>query len=303
MANFSVFIACSREQEYIRILLNKHLTPLIERGIIEVASEADIPAGEKESEVVVQYITQADTILLLLSADIYTHKHLDVFIRHPDKIIPVLVAECRWELHPKLCGIGNLVLPDSRWPIISAHWRDAEQACYYVEQALEQFFLPRISSSRRLFASFWIRTAACIFLMAFLPTLLTSHDPNAPLLSSLGYSFNSGFMLDCDRGARLQAHSSKKKNNSRSVTEPSNKVDAYVTNGKQGAIENGENTGRPETVDQAEGTRHASEEATPSDNCSTSPNKSQAPNEAQDIQSGPPTKPVKPSPIPGPADL
>ena len=137
-----VFYSYAQEDESLRKELDKHLTPLIRKGLIEAWSNRNINAGTDWVQEIDAHLRTADIILLLISPDFiasdysYSVEMKRAMERHDAgeaRVIPVILRPVNWRGTPfdKLKALP----PDAK-PV--TRWRDRNEAFFAVAEGIRK---------------------------------------------------------------------------------------------------------------------------------------------------------------------
>jgi hypothetical protein len=149
----NVFLAYSREDEYILNGLLQHLAVMKRSGLIHTWHDREIVPGEDWDGEIFRKLNDADLIVLLISASFfasdfcYTREMMSALERHEDgtaRVIPVIARSCDW----KNSDLGKIqALPTDAKAIQS--WSDKDEAYMSVvsglRESLEQMVIVRKS--------------------------------------------------------------------------------------------------------------------------------------------------------------
>lgn len=114
MAKFTLFYAYAQEDERFRKKLDKHLSFMVNQGLIAPWSHQDINAGTLRDQELSEHLRTADIILLLVSANFLPSDWADTSHSGQARVIPILLQPCDWE-HAPFATLE--VLPDNRRPV------------------------------------------------------------------------------------------------------------------------------------------------------------------------------------------
>ncbi|MDZ4682120.1 MAG: TIR domain-containing protein [Saprospiraceae bacterium] len=142
-----IFFSYSKyDREYLEQLL-RHLSVLRRKGKIAAWDDHQILPGEEWDDAVKNQLTQADIILLLISADFLATDYIwDVEIktameRHAQKsvqVVPIVLRPCSWEADTPFGKLNGL--PSKAKPVSS--YSDRDQAWLEVVQGIERLLIP-----------------------------------------------------------------------------------------------------------------------------------------------------------------
>lgn len=141
-------LLCSASDKDLSRALRKHITPLLRAGQARWWSPDQITPGENVSSAIEQKVTDADVVLVLVSADLigddesmrWVEKALDMGKR----VVPILLRPCSWELSPLA---GMTPLPRNGVPITK--WPDRDEAWTEVASELRRLLLTLSSGSSK----------------------------------------------------------------------------------------------------------------------------------------------------------
>lgn len=133
-----IFYSYAEEDEEYLIELKKHLSPLKKTGFIDDWSSNDALGGSQINSEIEQNLSDADIVLMLISANFLSSKYFDSkevemalqqYKKGSKLIIPILLKACLWEN----TGLSELkCLPDNNEPIFSKNWYVLGDAFYNV---------------------------------------------------------------------------------------------------------------------------------------------------------------------------
>ncbi|MFY0563528.1 toll/interleukin-1 receptor domain-containing protein [Archangium lansingense] len=150
----TVFFSYSHADEALRDQLEKHLTMLKRRGLIETWHDRRIPAGDNFAHAIDQNLERADVILLLVSPDFLASNYCyDIELkrameRHKAgeaRVIPVILRPCDW--HDSEFG-QLLATPKDGKPVKS--FPDLDEAFLQVTQAIKDALKAAPASAGRV---------------------------------------------------------------------------------------------------------------------------------------------------------
>ncbi len=125
----NVFFAYSREDADLRHRLDKHLSTLKRKNFIQTWYDGKIDAGKEWEKEIDSNLSQADIILLLISADFIASEYCykvemnKAISRHKNGdaiVIPILLKSCDWT---ELPFSDIQALPQNGKPINSPYWK------------------------------------------------------------------------------------------------------------------------------------------------------------------------------------
>ncbi|WP_435949747.1 TIR domain-containing protein [Psychrobacter sp. DM8] len=137
-----LFISYAHKDENFKENLEEHLSSLKRQGVIEAWNDRDITAGQKWEDEIDNNISNADLILLLISAsfnnsDYCSSKEVQQAIQQHNQgdsvVIPVILRPCDWHDLPFSKFQG---LPKDGMPI--AKWGDEDEAWLNVIEGLKK---------------------------------------------------------------------------------------------------------------------------------------------------------------------
>ncbi len=150
---FNVFISYSHDDIMLRKELDKHLSILKDKNIINVWTDNDISPGTEWEAQIEQQLDQAQIILLLVSADFLSSSFCQsremakAIARHnanTARVIPIIVRQVLWDIaeFAKLQalprGSDNRPLPVMSWTQRDEAWTNVAQGIYDIAKELEQ---------------------------------------------------------------------------------------------------------------------------------------------------------------------
>jgi hypothetical protein len=141
-----IFISYAHEDEKHRAALEKHLSPLVREGLVEVWNDRKISASMEWKGQIHENLESADLILLLVSSSLLASDYVnDVEMkrgleRHKAGqaiVIPIIVRPCDW----RSTSIGRLqALPTDGQPITGRKWKNQDEAWTDVIRGLRRLF-------------------------------------------------------------------------------------------------------------------------------------------------------------------
>lgn len=125
----------------------KHLRgSLIPSKHLEVWHDGDIVPGEAWEQKIEEKLAASDLFLVLLSIDSITSdfiqkKELATALARKSRIVPILVRDCYWQLHPVFAGLQGLpvgMLPIAQYTHRDAAWREIMAALHKMAETIAQ---------------------------------------------------------------------------------------------------------------------------------------------------------------------
>lgn len=130
-----VFIAYDDRDKAILDKVETFAHPLVDRKELTILHKEKIPFGQEEEEAVRTFMEEADTILLLLSADFLSDATIkerelawafEIQAQKNTQIIPVIGRTCAWDVDAR---INKLVaLPSNGTPLVHNSWASPDDA-------------------------------------------------------------------------------------------------------------------------------------------------------------------------------
>lgn len=139
MAPLNTFIIYSREDTVIKDALLKHLSLLVNKGLIKIWHDGNLLAGESWGQKISAEIRNSRLILFLVSAssldsNFINNHELKLAFDHRKKngtiIVPIIVRSCAWELDNRFNDIQAIPNYSGQQiePITSKKWDNEDQA-------------------------------------------------------------------------------------------------------------------------------------------------------------------------------
>jgi nucleoside phosphorylase len=129
-----IFFVYAREDELLLIELEKHLSPLVQQGLIRTWSERLIPLGTDYWDQLNRHLERASLILLLISADFLASDSCSEAMQralqrqqaNEARVISILIRPCIWESAPfaYLPVLPTNVNPITNWNNLDAAFVD-----------------------------------------------------------------------------------------------------------------------------------------------------------------------------------
>lgn len=153
-----IFFCYAREDEKLRIELEKQLNILKRQGFIDFWHDREISAGTEWEREIDVHLNTAHIILLLISPDFmvsdycYSKEMKRAMERHEAgeaRVIPVILRPVYWRGAP----FGKLqALPTDGKPVVSSQWHNLDEAFYNVAEGIRKAVeglnaLPLVGSS------------------------------------------------------------------------------------------------------------------------------------------------------------
>ena len=145
-----IFFSYAREDEALRLELEKHLLILKRQGLITTWSDRQISAGQEWAQEIDRHLSTAHIILLLISPDFLASAYcygkemqqaLERHERGEAYVIPIILRPADWQATP----FGKLqALPSGAKPITSPSWR----------QGIDEALLDVVIGIRRVIEEF-----------------------------------------------------------------------------------------------------------------------------------------------------
>ena len=139
-----IFFCYAREDEKLRIELEKQLNILKRQGFIEFWSDREISAGTEWEREIDVHLNTAHIILLLVSPDFmvsdycYSKEMRRAMQRHEvgeARVIPIILRPVYWRGAP----FGKLqALPTDGKPVVGARWHNLDEAFYDVAEGIRK---------------------------------------------------------------------------------------------------------------------------------------------------------------------
>ena len=145
----TVFFSYSHKDEALRDELANHLTILRRNNVIADWYDRDITAGDEWRSAILDQLTQADVILLLISADFLAsdfcwHVELAQAIERHNRgdavVIPIILRDVDWQEAPfgKLQALPKNAQPVTTWPTTDAAFKDVAVSIRKAVKDLQQ---------------------------------------------------------------------------------------------------------------------------------------------------------------------
>ena len=138
-----IFFCYAHADEDLLMKLKRHLSPLVNQGLIDVWHDRNISAGTEWEQEIKEQLNSAQIILLLVSPDFMASNYInDVELkraierhqRGEGRVIPIILRPVYWQ------GIlGHLqALPKDGLPVTDPEWHTLDRALYNVTEGIRK---------------------------------------------------------------------------------------------------------------------------------------------------------------------
>ena len=130
-----VFIAYTDQDKTILDKMETFVTPLVDRKELTILHKQKMPFGQEEEEAIRTFMEEADTILLLLSADFLSDPIIkarelawafELQEQKNTQIIPIIGRTCAWNVDAKISKLT--ALPANGTPLEHRSWEAVDDA-------------------------------------------------------------------------------------------------------------------------------------------------------------------------------
>lgn len=136
----SIFIGYTEEDQIWADKFYSHLFSMSKNGYVTIWYEKLMLAGSNRMEVIRQYLSASDILLLIVSSDFLASNNCDELIelsikRHEigGTVVPIVVRKCHWEL----TKLGRFTVLPQNQKAISSEWNSSDEAIYQVVEELQ----------------------------------------------------------------------------------------------------------------------------------------------------------------------
>jgi len=137
----SIFIGYAEEDQVWADKFYSHLLSLSKNGYVTIWYEKLMLAGNDRMDVIKNYLSTSDILLLIVSADFFASNDCDKLIEMSIKrhemdniqIVPIVVRRCHWEL----TALKQFTALPQNQKAISSEWNSSDEAIYQVIEELQ----------------------------------------------------------------------------------------------------------------------------------------------------------------------
>jgi formylglycine-generating enzyme required for sulfatase activity len=154
---FHIFICYAREDRDALESLRKKLNPLKQSGLAQIWYDGEIIGGKDWDSEIRRNLKSADLVLLLISDDFFGSDYidrvelreaLDANARQENIVVPVILHDCIWHVHPELSKLQ--ALPDEAKPIfVDDHWKKPDYGFANVAHGVVKILKDSDTETRR----------------------------------------------------------------------------------------------------------------------------------------------------------